>query len=49
MAPMNPKDASKIRSEVFYHDVLFLSFQAAASTCSWLPGPDVQDAWPPVK
>jgi len=24
-------------------------FQAAASTGSLLPGPDVQDAWPPVE
>ena len=46
MAPMNPKDASNIRSEVFDHEVLFLLFQAAASTESPLPGPDVQDAWP---
>jgi len=29
------------------YEVLF--FQAAASTCSPLPGPDVQDAWPPVE
>ena len=28
-------------------EVLFLLFQAAASTCSPLPGPDVEDAWPP--
>ena len=31
------------------HEVLFLLFQAAASIESPLPGPDVQDAWPPVK
>ena len=49
MTPMNPKDASDIRSEVFDHEVLFLLFQTAASTCSSLPGPDVQDAWPPVE
>jgi len=49
MAPMNPKDAYDIRSEVFDHEVLFLFFQAAASTGSPLPGPDVQDAWPPVE
>jgi hypothetical protein len=28
------------------YEVLFLLFQAAASTCSPLPGPDVQDACP---
>jgi len=31
------------------HEVLFLLFQAAASTGSPLPGPDVQDVWPPVE
>ena len=31
------------------HEVLFILFQIAASTGSPLPGPDVQDAWPPVE
>jgi len=31
------------------HEVLFLLFQAAASTKCPLPSPDVQDAWPPVE
>ena len=34
------------QSEVGDHEVLF---QAAAPTCSPLPGPDIQDAWPPVE
>jgi len=49
MAPMNPNDASNVRSEVFDHEVLFLFFQAAASTGSPLPGPYGQEAWPPVE
>ena len=36
-------------SRVVDHEVLFLLFQAAASTECPLPGPDAQDAWPPVK
>ena len=31
------------------HEVLFLLFQAAASTGYTLPGLDVQDAWPPME
>jgi len=42
-------DASKFYSEVFDHEVLFLLFQAPASSGLPLPGPDLQDAWPPVE
>ena len=42
-------DISEFYSERSYYEVLFLLFQAAASTGSLLPGPDVQDAWPPVE
>ena len=43
------RDAPKFDSGVGNREVLFLIFQAAASTGSPLPGPDVQDAWPPVE
>jgi len=37
---------NELKSEVVNCEVLFLLLQAAASTCSPLPGPDIQDAWP---
>jgi len=46
---MHPPDAPEFCSGVRDHEVLFLIFQAAASTYSPLPGPDVLDAWPPVE
>ena len=47
---MHPRhDAPFFENVVVDHEVLFLLFQAAASTESPLRGPDVQDAWPPVE
>ena len=39
------RDAPFFEYRVVDHEVLFILFQAAASTSSPLPGPDVQDAW----
>jgi hypothetical protein len=41
----HPDDAPQFYCRVV-EEVLFIIFQAAASTESPLPGPDVQDAWP---
>jgi len=49
MHPPDAPDLNVAKSDVVDHEVSFLLFQAAASTCSPLPGPDVQDAWPPVE
>jgi hypothetical protein len=47
---MHPcQDAPLFENGVDDHEVIFLLFQAAASLGSPLPGPDVQDAWPPVE
>ena len=47
--PEHPQDAVFFQNGVGYREVFFLLFQAAASIESSLPGPDVQDAWPPVE
>ena len=43
------QDAPFFRAAVVDHEVSLLLFQTAASTYSSIPGPNVQDAWPPVE